>query len=345
MRSIGGEFEIDLGMLRGIDLNFNSSLFLFSTGRMALKVILCHLKKTLAKNVIHLPYYICSSVVEVCITEGFELKFYEINSAFELSMEYLDNIQFNEVLLTVCYFGIVSDNDIIKKVKNNRPDIHCISDHVMSYWTLQSTYSDYSFTSLRKHFAIPEGGIIYSKRSLNFKEWTTKENSFYLDKYIAATFKFLNTSDSIFLHFFQNGERKLDEEITEITKASVLANHLYNNTNFIEFAEIRLANAKYVYDKGNEVGLDFIFSYDGKSIPQHIPIWVNDSQKLRKALFSENIFLPIHWPVHDYNLDSKTSLKMNANSISLVIDQRYNEDDMHRLVMTVSEFNNKLRKV
>ncbi len=47
-------------------------------------------------------------------------------------------------------------------------------------------------------------------------------------------------------------------------------------------------------------------------------------------LFNENIFVPIHWPVEDVDMQGNNNLyKME---LSLICDQRYEKEDMERII-------------
>lgn len=336
MKKIGGEFEINPIVFNEMNLEDHHLPFLYSNGRIALLAILNHLKSAHSSRIIHLPFYICSSVVDACRSAGFNLKFYELTENFEFPMEYLDFIGSNEVLLTVCYFGIINDNVIITEVKKRRNDVICISDQVMSYWTFKNSVGDYSFTSLRKHFAIPEGALVNTTISIDDLYKETSINSFYKDKYIAAFLKFAEADESTYLELFSQGENLIDQETKEILQASKLSRYLYLNTEFEEIQSKRKVNANFVYEYGKSLGFEFVFPKISKdSTPQHIPIWVSDGINLRKKLFEEKIYLPIHWPGDSFNETSSISKKMQTQSISLIIDQRYDLQDLERMLNAV----------
>jgi hypothetical protein len=328
LKKIGGEFEIDPNILVGYaDYCLpNNQPYLYSRGRNALMVILNHLLKK-NKNVIHLPYYICKSVVDTCINANFKIEFYELDSDFLFPIDYLDKIRNKEVLLTVNYFGFIDDNLIIKNIKEQRPDIVTISDQVQSFWTFEKTEADYSFTSLCKHFATTEGAMINSKNKLLSFDKHLNESSFSSCKFIGGLLKNLKISDEIYLKFFKEGEEKLNDE-KEPTRAAVLSHYLYEQLDLEAIKKKRINNYKIVYDIGYKIGLRFIFPYDDKVVPLNVPILLNERDKVREKLMNKNIYLPVHWPIQKYNSKSFFVKNLSNRELSIVIDQRYSTEEI-----------------
>lgn len=319
---IGGEFEIDPKTLETFNKDcVEENVYLYSHGCSALRGILDHLLLQ-GKKVIHLPYYICVSVVNTCMKAGFDVLFYELTDDFLFPFDYIDNINANDVLLTVNYFGFIDDNDVIRRIKSVRSDITFISDHVQSYWTYKNSEADYSFTSLRKHFAIPGGALVYCKHTTIKANQNIEEAQFFKNKLIGSFLKHLQLPDSVYLDFFEEGEKELDEE-NKILKAPALVQHLYNNIPFDSVSHRRKQNHRMVYEFGNLYGLEFLFSFKEGTIPLNIPIIIKNRDVVRKRLMAKNIFLPVHWPIQEFNILSKVANRMSANELSLVIDQRY----------------------
>ncbi|MHC1703456.1 MAG: hypothetical protein AB9846_06065 [Tenuifilaceae bacterium] len=336
---IGGEFEIDPIVLSDYP-NFvpNKDILMFSSGRGALVFILKLINQSVNKT-IHIPYYICPSVVDACKKGGFNIRFYELNSSFLLPLDYLSNINKYDVLLTVNYFGFIDDNPTIFKVKNLRPDITIISDQVQSFWTYSKTEADFSFTSLRKHFPLPEGALVYTKDNKICFDNALPESYFYKTKLIASFLKYQGLPDSLYLKFFDEGEKELINEQT-LSKASLLTQYLFGKINFEYVQKRRRENYKLVYKLGLELNLNFLFSYNEKITPLNVPILVKNRDKIRKQLMGYNIFLPVHWMMSDYNQESIFVKKIHQEELSLVIDHRYSDVTIgYQLDMLIKSIN------
>ncbi|MCD4731453.1 MAG: hypothetical protein K8R74_12680 [Bacteroidales bacterium] len=324
---IGGEFEVDPKVLCGFgSFTLDQEQILFSSGRSALMAILNYLGNIKTKT-IYIPYYICKSVVTSCLNMGYRIEFYELTDDYTFPLELLPDVEKNASILLVNYFGFVDVEKIIKTIKKNRPDICTIYDNVQSFWTYKNTIADFSFTSLRKHFATPDGALVFSNLPGFRYKMNLKENSFYWPKFIGALLKTEKIDDSLYLHFFKEGERLLDED-NEITASSKLAQFILSSTDFEEIKRRRFNNTKLVYEIGNEFGIDFMFEFSEKVIPLVVPIFVKNRDEIRKRLFNKKVFLPIHWPEEEFNKTVARTREIANSELSLVIDQRYSEEEM-----------------
>src|SRR5699024_12168710 len=78
--------------------------------------------------------------------------------------------------------------------------------------------------------------------------------------------------------------------------------------------------------------------------PLFVPIIVKDNKKrneLLKLLINNKIYCPFHWPVpNDLTLNDKNS-EIYKKELSLICDQRYNNNDMIIILKTIREFEKK----
>ena len=325
-KKIGGEFEINLSNL----INFNPfkehyNHFLFSNGRSALAFLLQLLKKE-KKHTIHLPFYICPSVVQVSIAAGFKIKFYELDDNLLFPIYYIEEIGFDEILIIVNYFGFTDDNKIIKQIKRDRNDITIIGDHVQSFWTLNKSEADYTFTSLRKHFPVPDGALLFSN-NFTFSIPDIPENIFYYSKLIGSILKSQQLPDEIYLYYLNKGE-SLIHDSSNFNKASLLSHYLFESLNFKQISSRRKENCKYIYESDLKDEVEFVFNYSEDIIPMNIPVIVKNRNIVLNKLKKCGIFLPVHWTINDYNNTSTMSKFMSENEMSLIVDQRYSNEDM-----------------
>lgn len=333
-QKIGGEYEINPVDLNGIENNIPTSQYLFSSGRVALLAILKGLKERNGANTIHIPYYICESVINTCFNARYNVNFYELNNDFQFPLEYLETIKKNEILLTVNYFGLVDDYIKINEIKVLRPETIIISDQVQSYWTFNRTNADYSFTSLRKHFPVPDGALVYSNGANLISSENLDNNIFYKNKLLGSILKNQNINDESYLHFLNLGEEELDCS-HEISSASNVCSFLFNKLDLNTFCKKRKENYKFVFEFCKMNGIQLVFPFNENDIPLNVPILIDNRDIVRRELFKSNIYLPIHWPINEFNKNSLKSNKMANNELSLVVDQRYTIDEIEYELKTL----------
>lgn len=73
----------------------------------------------------------------------------------------------------------------------------------------------------------------------------------------------------------------------------------------------------------------------GRTTPLFLPIILDNRDAVRRYLFERMIFCPIHWPMQDNCFEM--GYRMYKNELSLIVDQRYNENDMFRLLNALED--------
>jgi len=89
--------------------------------------------------------------------------------------------------------------------------------------------------------------------------------------------------------------------------------------------------------------LELIFNeVKEQDVPLFVPILVKNGMrdKLSQYLISKEIFCPVHWPISKWHTISEKSKEIYHQELSLVCDQRYNLNDMARLVQEIRNFFN-----
>ncbi len=329
MKIIGGEFQIESEALNNRICNFNKPIF--SLGRTCLYSIFSTIKREIGG--VLLPDYICSSVVEVPIRLDIPIKHYHVTTSFNPD---LDNIRSvvgtcNEryAILLVSYFGMIDLDDIIQNIRDDYPDMFIIVDDVQNFYGFGNHRDyDFCFTSYRKWFAIPDGADVIEKEDMPEIERYGQSGAYV--SYKAAGNLLKNhrdmLDDSIPLELIDKGENMMDEEY--LFCSSELSQDLFKRIDTKSIAEKRKRNAEYLH-KGLE-RLNIPHLYDPEKVPLFIPIVIKERDSVRKKLFAEKIFTPIHWPLLDAPRQGLNTLY--ETELSLICDQRYDENDMERIL-------------
>ncbi len=95
---------------------------------------------------------------------------------------------------------------------------------------------------------------------------------------------------------------------------------------------VRCSNAHVLYD-GLKDEVQFMFSEEDMECPLFVPILLGeDRDRIRRGLTENSIYCPIHWPKPQYCESNLYDIEL-----SLVCDQRYNEEDMMRIIKVLKE--------
>ena len=92
----------------------------------------------------------------------------------------------------------------------------------------------------------------------------------------------------------------------------------------------RMENASFLHDELEKLGIKH--TYNPESVPLFIPVFLENRSEVRKKMFSNNIFTPVHWPYESDKLNGTIKNQLYETEISLICDQRYSLEDMKRQI-------------
>ena len=336
---IGGEFPIAVTDVLNAEGRHSSApdVYTYSSGRAALYQILNYLRQENGINRVLLPDYLCSSVLVPVKALGLEFVFYQIDEGLELEQENLLKLyKGGTAILLINYFGLKNLEKQIKAIRNIDKKAIIIEDDVQAYYEFLKPLGDvdFKFTSLRKTFAIPDGGLVKTKHNMPVVD---KPNTFGQYKAAAALLKSMregNFNDKIYLELFEKGESLIDEEIE--CGMSCIAEKLYCFVNDEHVKVRRLNNARYLLDELKKIGVKPILPLNDDHVPLFIPISLNKRDIVRKAMFQKEIFCPVHWSLE--GLDLQRGKVMAEKELSLIIDQRYGRKEMDEIIAILKDY-------
>lgn len=336
---IGGEFDVDFQNLQYIksDNGCMERVYKYSSGRSALYYIFLDIQSRYGITTVYLPDYLCSSVVVAAEKSGMNVIFYPLNNQLEIDPDKLP-MQNDEkaAIMLINYFGLKNLSKQISFVHGISKNVVVIEDDVQAFYEFYKSdlTADYKFTSLRKTFACPDGGIVKTNNELTEM---SNPNKFHQYKLAGSILKSLRKpeyyDDDIYLHLFEKGELQIDDEIE--TGMSKMSQEIIKKVDFQRIAYIRQRNAKQIVEGLKTLGVDTILPISDDCIPLFVPIWLDDRNNVRKQMFQNNIFCPVHWPLEGMNI--KKGAEMAEHELSIIIDQRYTNKEMDFILTTLEK--------
>lgn len=152
MKEYGGYIELET--FRGNMLHENA--IALNCGRAALEYV-CEAKQI---RKLYLPYFLCSSVSNLCHKIGVKVSYYHINAKFEPLFE--QELDKDDWLYIVNYYGQLDNETILKwKRKYNR----VIVDNAQAYFQMPLDGVDTLYTC-RKYFGVSDGAFLYTDINL-----------------------------------------------------------------------------------------------------------------------------------------------------------------------------------
>jgi len=147
-----------------------SNNLLLRSGRIAFSHILSVIKKKNQKiNKIILPNLICEEIIIMSKIHKMNVSYYSIDDKLNFNIDEIKEIskEGNNIILFVNYFGFKLDWEQIKLIDNSNNFFIEDNAHVLKDLNTksQSTFADYTFSSLRKLLPLLSGAEIYSKNN------------------------------------------------------------------------------------------------------------------------------------------------------------------------------------
>ena len=288
-----------------------------------------------------LPDYLCESIIEVVHQFRLKIIFYSVNEnltidEIDFSTKYLKT----SIVLLINYFGGIDCASQVSVIRALDKNACIIEDNVQGFYTMfKKSDADFSFTSFRKSFSVPDGGWVKSK--FTDLPVATERNSFAEYKIVGGILKHLRRfdeiNDQLYLDLLKKGEEKINENYH--SEISTITLNIISGLKLKLTSEKRKENANFLIEGLSKLNLKSIVKFSCSDIPLFIPIQLKNRDIVRAELFKENIFCPVHWPVLNH-YDLKKGKELAQNELSLIIDQRYGIEEMSRILNVLKKIGN-----
>ena len=302
-KAIGGYFELDQGQGR-------SALpdgVLLNSGRNALRYIV----RKLGIKRIHVPYYTCPVVWDALNMERCQIEFYEIGMDLQPKKRFAKE----DFVLYTNYFGCCGG--IVDELAADYPNL--IVDCAQAYYANPKGMA--SFSSPRKFFGVPDGGVAYGVSYTPYEDaYAVEDNPSY--RMIHLKLRSQGETEKGY-EAFQKAESSFDG--AEIKIMSPETQRMMGHVDKDRYAHVRIENFQFL-DAYLHTNLKIHRSSD--DVPMVYP-YMTDDPRLRARLIQEKIYVASYWPGVSHCGD------LLERILPLPIDQRYGEEDMKRILEVV----------
>ena len=319
------------------------------SGRTALEYIveiLCGKGQKMA----YLPSYCCHTMIEPFLRHGMKVRFYDVQLTNQGLHRALDNSAEYDAILLMDYFGHTDAETLGMAVKEKVKGKTVIYDATHSMYSLIDTSPcDFIYGSYRKWVDINCGFVAWNKEQ--YKGEVTK-NYDYVNYADARARLFDLKAD-----FIKGGKTQKSEFLPLIDTAETILEGEYHHrlpddrskevlrTTDVEYIIAkRRYNARVLIEAINDLN-------DGRvrcvnpllntfDTPLFVPVMVAPEHRnqLRRYLIEHEIYCPVHWPLTEDHEPMAGASQMFASELSLICDQRYDEDDMLRIAATIADY-------
>lgn len=311
IKHIGGYFELELPVYPELHAN----AIALNSGRFCLEYILrCrHYKK------VYVPYFTCDSAIEPIKKLGIPYEFYHIDKEYRI----IGEIRLNdgEALMYTNYWGL---QDAYCQQLATSYCRQLILDYTQAFYSKPITGID-TFYSCRKYFGVPDGGYLYTDAQADFE--IAQDESY---TRMSSLVKRIDISPEAGFQDFHNISSTFHE--MPIRKMSNFTKRMMGGIDYERAARRRIDNYNTLWQQlGGK-----ILNYG--EIPMIYPYTSEAGQKLRQNLIANKVFVAKYWPnVDEWAGENSLETWMANHILPLPIDQRYDREDMERIVQIIRQ--------
>lgn len=262
---------------------------------------------------VYIPFYNCQSVRVAVEEAGIEFEYYSIDEKFEPLNVIL---KYGECILWVNYFGIFSNEKVMKMVKYYK---NIIIDNTQSFYA-KPYASAYNVYSCRKFFGVSDGAYLINEdlKPLNLKRSTSYKKSIQLLKSIDV-----GTNKGYEEYLFS--EKHLFDQVEKMSK---LTKKILSSINYEKIKKIRTKNFQVLHQKLEKINELKVVIEEMNQVPMVYPLLIK-SKKMRNELIKNRIYVPQWWKYLIKEFDEiRYESYLSKYLLPLPIDQRYCEKDM-----------------
>lgn len=352
--------------LKEVDKYGKNNTIYTASAREAISLVLHSVEKEYpkARKKCLMPAYMCDTVFIPFVRAGWELVFYHIDrdmKADKTELEALIRSECPDLLFIHDYYGIDTWAGMRIFLEEHRSrGLLIMEDVTQTYYMDAGTTADYIIGSLRKWYAVPDGGFVATNHTIH-DEIMVKDDAFAMERFRVLSRKW------DYLQKIQDKEKILDEEQKEslkrqkqeylsqnreleerldnynkVTAISDLAKELLAVTDE-ETAKQRRNDNYGILSEGladRKTVKQVMAHYEGDAMPLYFPVYMEDRDVLQEYLRKQDIYVPVLWPVAKENepVLSDTERYIYSHIAAIPMDQRYEKADMERIVAAIKEF-------
>lgn len=308
MKEIGGYLELD----RYHGKLLHEEMLALNCGRNAL----VYLIRARGIKRIWLPRFLCGCVPEACRQEGCEVLPYAIGEDF---MPRGASPAETDWMYIVNYYGQLSNAQLQQMTAQYA---RVIVDQAQGYFQPPLPGVDTLYTC-RKFFGVADGAFLSTDAVLDEsleRDESHARMGFVLGRYERPASEFYSESAQNNHQFDQAPVRKM----------SALTENLLRALDYDAIRQCRTRNFRILHEAFAAINGLKLTVPDGAFM---YPLYMENGREIRKALQAKKIYIPTLWPdVFEICGESDLEYRWAKDILPLPVDQRYDENDMQRLI-------------
>ena len=290
-----------------------------NTGRNCLEYIL----RARGFKKVYVPYYTCEAVMEPINKLDIPYEFYHIDIHFEIRDRF--TLKVDEALLYTNYFGL--KQRYVEQLAEQLGS-RLIVDNTQAFYAKPLNGID-TFYTCRKFFGVADGAYLYTDKLLDedFEQDESWDRMTHLLKRLDLS------AEQGFEDF-----RRVDDGLYNqpIRKMSKLTKRIMQSIDYELAAKKRRENYMMLHEVLREEN-NLVLPLDEDAVPMVYP-YLTPIKSLREKLIENKVFVARYWPnVLEWTAKDDIEYILAYQMQPLPIDQRYEENDIKRIIQIVNK--------
>lgn len=327
-----------------------------ASGREAIELALISLereKPDIPKRCL-MPAYMCDSVFLPFLHRGWDIVFYSVNRELETAGEEIFRLALENdpgLIFIHPYYGTDTCEGLRRQLSAlRRGGVMVMEDVTQAYYLEEAGKgADFVVGSLRKWYAVPDGGFVASDLPLASDVLLDGEN-YAKERLVPLVEKWeylraenlteeeKQSRKAKFLAGNRSWEAELDR-YEGVRSMSRLTARILSEVDEEAAKQARAENYSYLYEKIREMKRLWPILLKGEGeAPLYFPVYVKERDELQNFLGQRDIYAPVLWPVGEQNRDELygDEAYIYEHMLALPIDQRYGIEQIERMVQILT---------
>ncbi len=315
-----------------------------------------------------MPAYMCDSVFVPFIQNGWQLYFYHVDTHMKADREelsYMLETEKPDMLFIHPYYGVDTCKEIRCMLREyQKSGLIIMEDMTQSYYLPVESDADYIVGSLRKWYAVPDGGFLTTNKKIHaeymveddfvsktrlqmlIQKWNYLQKRYSGGDTEKACLDRLQEDKENYLAVNRKMEAYLDEEKI-IPRMSDVSKKLLCDVKESECRKRRNENYRILVEGlQNMNSLSLVFSsYEEAEAPLYLAVYMKDRDSLQQYLREQDIYVPVLWPIgkENSNYIRKEEAYIFEHIAAIPIDQRYGKEEMRKIIEVMEAYEASLR--
>lgn len=330
---------------------YGSDFVWLSTGRSAIRFVVeaIEYNNPGLKKVALLPSFTCNTVYEPFLNKDYEVYYYPVEKDLTTTSDaILQAVKEHDasIVLFHQYFGFNTLDGQLDKLCDTLRKMgkYSIEDCTQClYSNILRAKSDYTVGSIRKWTGTPDGGFAVCRKGVFHSKPQVADVRLEEAKIDASYAKYHYLFDNegektTMLGLYRHAEHILDQQ-TRIYAISATSSKVQSNLDVEDLKRKRQGNFTFLRQSIKEPIIPLFDIDTNLEVPLYYPIIVDDRTALQKYLVENAIYAPVVWPKDEKQPKQCEGTEFLYNHLLCIpIDQRYDEDDMSRIVEVINHF-------